>query len=129
MLFCKKCKNMLYVRHNNEDNDRLYYDCKHCASVFSADELEGGSSLISSFNYEDDQSSFKQFLNPNIKYDNTLPHIDYIKCPNIKCTKNPTATNDVIFIKYDIVSLKFVYYCTYCECFWKNNTNTIMQSH
>lgn len=80
------------------------------------DNSEECDECVMNINYTDDKHNYQQFMNINIKYDKTLPHVNNIKCPDIKCKK----TTDTIYIKYDLNNMKYLYFCCNCEKFWKN---------
>jgi DNA-directed RNA polymerase subunit M/transcription elongation factor TFIIS len=128
--FCRQCQNMLYMSFRSEDGrPELIYHCKQCLFEESATTMRAGTghkvvAPIHTENYEDDQASYKQFVNDYIREDSTLPHISDIECPNTKCSRPPKAMNDVLLVKYDVVNLKYLYHCTYCSTFWKTNSNS-----
>lgn len=116
MKFCNICDNMLYAKC--EDNSHLLYFCKNCnANVeLSPDEL---ARPIVDTQLVDDDQAYLLYMTKNIKYDASLPRVETIKCPNIKCSKPEGVPNQVIFTKYNPNHLKFVYFCCHCENFWK----------
>ena len=70
--------------------------------------------------------------NPHPDYDETVPitRIDIGKkrkltlCINCffihkECSKKKDEMDEVIYIKYDNENMKYLYYCVYCEKFWK----------
>ena len=131
MKFCNYCDNMLYITVKEETE--LEYECKNCNFKTDVEKSEGSSlnvlnqnytadkestteECVMNINYTDDAHNYQQFMNKNIKYDKTLPHVNNIKCPDEKC-KKPT---DTIYIKYDINNMKYLYFCCNCETFWKN---------
>lgn len=123
MDFCKLCENMLYIRFDKQTNMLENY-CKNCN--FSEEVKSNESIAIIENNYENDESSGVNIdddnvLNVNIKYDPTLPRVNNIECPNKDCTKKDNEENEVIYMKYDKVNMKYRYYCVYCENVWKNN--------
>lgn len=76
--------------------------------------------LILENNYDQDMSSYKHFMTPYIKYDTTLPRVKNIKCANTSCKNKDPEKQEVLYIKYDNVNMKYLYYCCHCEHFWKN---------
>ena len=116
MDFCKLCENMLYIK--TEDN-RLFNHCKNCSNSVEIDSNNKSIPIIEN-NYEEENINYHTFINPYIKHDPTLPRVNNIVCPNVKCTKKKNEDNEVIFIKYDNENMKYLYYCLYCEKFWKN---------
>jgi len=120
MKFCARCDNMLYISLSVASvaggDPQLTYTCKHCgATEYSA----GPSTAVLSTDYADDQASFNQFATPYIRHDPTLPRVSDVACPNEQCTRAPEAPNEVIYVKYDPVNLKYLYHCVHCSHFWK----------
>jgi hypothetical protein len=111
--FCQMCGNMMYIK--NDEAGIIYY-CKNCNFTRTPD--NGQRSFCIHTNAQDDSMKYAMFLNPNIKYDPTLPHVA-IPCTNTSCTKPATSDNDVIYMKYDHANMKYIYFCTYCNHFWK----------
>lgn len=124
MMFCDVCENMMYIIL--DDEDKLQYKCKNCMHVVDAkgdgdDDGKGAANMcVLGKNYIDDETKYKQFVNPNIKYDPTLPRVNAIPCANPNCTKPKGEDNEVIYVKYDKENLRFMYYCCFCEAFWKS---------
>lgn len=136
MKFCDVCNNMLYV--STDDQSGLVLYCKNCSykNVMTKEEDsiqltnvqrkgttgadEQSDTCIMNINYADDARSYKQYLTPNIKYDMTLPRVNNIPCPNKDC-KSKTNDSEVIYIKYDNMNMKYLYFCCKCEQFWKQD--------
>lgn len=117
MKFCNLCENMLYIK--TEEN-KLYNYCKNCSNLIEY-KSDNKSILIIENNYKfDNIQNYQTYINPYIKYDPTLPRVNNIVCPNTKCTKKKDQENEVIYIKYDNENMNYLYYCVYCENFWKN---------
>ena len=137
MRFCDLCDNMLYIKLGvGEDSKggeggggggstKLTYACKNCGFVRAGEEEEeGGASnprdgMIIDANYMSDVATFRQYVTPYIKHDPTLPRVNNIPCPNAACTRAKDASPEVIYVKYDVANLKFLYHCTHCAAFWK----------
>lgn len=113
MKFCDHCDNMLYVSVN--ENKKLVHYCKTCANKVVNESSD--SVLVINDNKIDDTIKYAQYLNKHLKHDPTLPRVNNIVCKNETC-KQPT--NEVIYIKYDHVNMKYLYYCCHCEQFWKS---------
>lgn len=123
MEFCDICKNMMYIVQDGPEATPttttvtgLVYRCRNCQYVKACDKK---TKIISMMNFADDELIYRQFLNNNLKYDPTLPHVDNIPCKNAECTKKPHEPNDVIFIKYDNKNMRFLYTCCYCQAHWR----------
>ena len=120
MEFCENCSNMLYISVDNTDEDKsiLKNYCKNCN--FSKELPNNESRAIIENVYENTENiNYKLFINPHIKYDPTLPRVNNIKCINKECSKKKDEMDEVIYIKYDNENMKYLYYCVYCEKFWK----------
>ena len=112
MNFCKKCDNMYYMQI---DENVLKYYCRNCGN--QDNDINPENLLVSS--YEKKKNATIN-INPYIKYDPTLPHLNTIRCPNEKCISNtPDQIPDVIYFRYDHTNMKYVYLCTKCDFSWK----------
>ena len=107
---------MFYVSLS-EENDLEYY-CKNCDHKETHKKNEGSVCVIDD-NKIDDFTKYSQYINKYVKYDPTLPRVDNIKCTNQNCSKKEDAKNEVIYIKYDMLNMKYLYYCCHCDHFWK----------
>ena len=116
--FCSNCE-MLSNLLENEEN-KLYWGCKNCGNI---DEFKIENGLIYSNDYDIDLS---ETINNNkyIAYDNTLPIIKNnknIKCPNSDCESVvENKESNILYIKYDIKDMKYMYICKYCGIKWLN---------
>lgn len=126
MKFCDVCNNMLYLSLHQQDETRLMYHCKNCAFEVDARDTnnkaegQGQHTAVLGKNYIDDETKYRQFVNPDIKFDPTLPRLNTIECINPACSKPQGLDNEVIYIKYDQTHMKFMYYCCFCETFWRS---------
>lgn len=114
MKFCKVCDNMMYLRLDEED--RLTHMCKTCGDVENDDTTR----CILGKNYVDDEVKYQQYVNPNIKFDPTLPRVNGIRCVNSSCSKPSSEDDEVMYIQYDTENKRYMYYCCFCEQFWKS---------
>ena len=117
MKFCSVCDNMLYIRIGDAGATMLY-TCKHCGFGIKAEETASKSCVLET-NYSDDHSMYRQYASDLIKHDPTLPRVSNIPCENPACSRKEGAPHEVIFVKYDPVKLKYMYFCCHCESFWK----------
>jgi len=115
--FCDMCDNMLYIKVNEQKHPHFY--CKCCNYVRNIDE-ENEIITILDKDENIDALEYSAYLNPNLQYDPTLPHIN-IPCPNSDCNKPKDKDNDVIFIRYNHNNMKHIYICTYCKNNWLIN--------
>lgn len=116
MDFCSLCENMLYIKIDIDDENKLKNYCKNCN--FEKELPKNKSIAILENNYEKEEINYELFINPYIKYDPTLPRVNNIKCSNTNCTKKKDKDDEVIYIKYDNENMKYLYYCIHCEHFW-----------
>jgi len=127
MEFCDICDNLLYLR--TEDNKTLMKYCKHCNFVKNDETSEGGRSLkVAETLYSDDDLLYLQFQNKYLRYDPSLPRVcdPAITCPNGDCSgpkdalkKGVEFKNQVLYIKYHPVHMKYLYCCDYCGTTWR----------
>ena len=133
MEFCKKCDNIYYI--NLTQNGKIIYKCKKCKNTEELDD-ENNSNLgkrkkyLIKTNIQTKSLSYDHIINDYTCYDNTLPRITHINCPNPECSRNikkveegkgekvekeEKEEKDIIFIRYDDINLKYVYLCTTCK--------------
>ena len=115
MKFCSLCDNMMYISLSGDR--KMSYHCKNCKNVEECESEE--SVCVLDNNHIDNESNYKQYLNKYLRYDNTLPRVTNITCPNPACTRKDDQTNEVIIIKYDFVDMKYLYHCEHCLEFWR----------
>ena len=118
--FCKMCGNLMYIKMVTDESAEqrptgIIHYCKNCG--FEVPRPENTPFCIHT-SMQDESMKYSVFLNPNIKHDPTLPHVS-IPCPNQDCNKDEEAEDDVIYMKYDHANMKYIYFCTHCEHFWK----------
>lgn len=122
MRFCKGCENMLEIELRNsataEHKPELWYVCRHCGQVDAV--ADSSSTMIMSTDYSDDKTLYMQYVTPHIRYDPTLPRVSDIKCASSSCSRAEGVAEEVIYIKYDPVQLKYLYHCLHCGTFWKS---------
>ena len=116
MKFCQICNNMLYVSSNPEK--QLTYYCNMCSKSEVIDTSHQSVCIIDD-NKVDDTILYNQYITKNIKYDPSLPRVNNIECPNQECSKKTTEEPETIYLKYDFPNMKYLYYCCYCEHFWR----------
>ena len=127
MKFCNSCENMLYIRLLKEDSNNLVYYCRNCGETY--DEINETNICVIDSNLNNKTTSYLQNINEYTKLDPTLPRSQSIKCPNQNClSKLPDddsnkLNNEVIYLRYDDINLKYIYICSHCDTIWKSNTN------
>ena len=122
MHFCNKCDNMYYIRLSGENNDILTYYCRNCGNQ----DLNTEQNIkISSTNVLDKNESYNNFVNKYTKYDNTLPRVNELKCPNTECGTNNEEDNDIekniLLIRVNEDSMKYINLCSTCNTIWDSN--------
>ena len=129
MEFCDICDNLLYLRAEN--NTTLIKYCKHCNFVKNDESANGGVSRsvkVAESLYSDDDLLYLQFQNKYLRYDPSLPRVSdpSITCPNGDCVGPKDAAkngiefkNQVLYIKYHPIHMKYLYCCDYCGTTWR----------
>ena len=122
MHFCKICENMYYIRLKDDDSNSLIYYCRKCGNEDNTTINMSKSILKQVINGNNDNKS-TSYINKYTKFDRTLPRINYIKCPNSSCITNnsdfDSNTKEIIYIRYDNISMKYLYLCSHCDTSWK----------
>lgn len=123
MHFCNICKNMYYLKINIENPNTLVYYCRNCGNEDS--ELSNKNICVSETILKGKKQKYTHIINEYTKYDNTLPRINTIKCPNIECPSNNSddVKKEVIYVRYDDINIKYVYLCAICDYVWNTNNN------
>lgn len=122
MKFCVQCDNMLYIKINQEDENKLNYYCRNCGYEDTTLTEEGVCVLDTQI--KKSQQKFDHIINPYTKMDPTLPRTYNMKCPNNECKTNKRDEGDeekpteIIYIRYDDDELKYVYICPECDTNW-----------
>ena len=119
MKFCTICSNMYYIKLDDEDNNKIVYYCRNCGN--NNNELMDGKCILKE-NITKSDNKYSIYINKYTKLDNTLPRINYIKCPNDKCMSNSaefdTKNREIIYIRYDDINMKYMYLCSHCDITW-----------
>jgi DNA-directed RNA polymerase subunit M/transcription elongation factor TFIIS len=119
MEFCPVCNNMLYIKAAPLEEDELpavIFHCKNC--LFERRQQDREKCLCVSVTTQNDKNMYSIYMNPYLSYDPTIPRVDNIPCPNTACTKPSDKKQNVMYLKYDAVNMKYLYHCTYCQHFW-----------
>jgi DNA-directed RNA polymerase subunit M/transcription elongation factor TFIIS len=123
MKFCVKCDNMYYIKIDENNDCKLTYYCRNCGHVDETLVEEGVSVLTTQL--KNSGQSFKHIVNQYTKLDPTLPRIHNIKCPNTACKTNndDKIVPEIIYMRYDDDSMKYLYICVTCDALWKTDDN------
>ena len=92
MNFCPQCSNMLYWKTNTPSDynqSSIIQYCKNCPyEDNSSKSFVLRKQIVSSF------KTFEHLVNPNTKYDPTIPRKNNILCPNMDCATNQDVGKD-----------------------------------
>tara|TARA_B100000073_G_scaffold342156_1_gene344778 strand:- start:600 stop:965 length:366 start_codon:yes stop_codon:yes gene_type:complete len=116
--FCPDCDNHLFI-YSDEEKQKLYLGCKSCGKRVEYEETK----CIYNNEYE---INLSETINQNqyLEHDITLPSIhnnQNIQCPNSECISvKEKKPSDVMYIKYEQESMKYIYICKYCKQSWTN---------
>lgn len=125
MHFCIKCDNMYYIRISAEDDNKLIYYCRNCGH--EDDILTKEYICVSSTQLKRTEQKYSHIINKYTKLDPTLPRTTTIRCPNSDCDSNKETNsdsykqNEVIYIRYDDINMKYIYICVNCDTMWKTD--------
>ena len=127
MHFCSKCDNMYYIRINENDNNKLVYYCRNCGNVDN--KLSMTNLCVSKTKIRQNKQIYSHMINEYTKNDVTLPRTKTIKCPNQDCKSNKKKENEneneaqqeVIYLRYDDINMKYIYMCVNCNTTWKTS--------
>ena len=122
---------MYYIKLSDSDNNKLNYYCRNCGNI---DENISSENLhITKQNFNNNSQKIDLFVNQYTKLDPTLPRTNAIKCPNDKCITNMDMgsevdvknseknINEILYIRYDDINMKYIYVCCKCDFIWKTN--------
>jgi DNA-directed RNA polymerase subunit M/transcription elongation factor TFIIS len=118
--YCPVCENYLFMKVDGEDQ-QLWRDCRKCG--FREKDNKGGL-VMEMMIQERSAEGYKILLNEFTRKDPRLPHIrKNIACPNVACDSNRGGHDpDVIYIKYDVVNLMYLYICDICGEQWHSRS-------
>jgi DNA-directed RNA polymerase subunit M/transcription elongation factor TFIIS len=120
--YCPVCENYLYMQVDAESQE-LRRVCRKCG--FKEEDAKGG--LVMEMMIQQKSSEgYKILLNEFTRKDPRLPHIrKNITCPNTSCDSNKGGKEpDVIYIKYDVVNLMYLYICDICGEQWHSRSRS-----
>jgi len=120
--YCPVCENYLYMQVDAESQE-LRRICRKCG--FKEEDAKGG--LVMEMMIQQKSSEgYKILLNEFTRKDPRLPHIrKNITCPNTVCDSNKGGKEpDVIYIKYDVVNLMYLYICDICGEQWHSRSRS-----
>lgn len=118
MEFCDMCDNMLYFK----DNGRVLQKyCKHCAFTKETDAAKIGAIKVTTTLYSEDDLLYMQYKNKYLRFDPTLPRVRDTKvvCPSESCPADKTSPQEVLYVKYHPVHMKYFFQCDTCGTMWR----------
>ena len=123
MKFCKVCQNMYYIKLNENNTNTIIYYCRNCGdedTTITKDDI-----VVSKTIYKNESINFENVINEYTHLDPTLPRTNLIKCPKENCCSNKkpadengNKNNDILYIRYDDINIKYVYLCSSCSFVW-----------
>jgi DNA-directed RNA polymerase subunit M/transcription elongation factor TFIIS len=124
--FCKICRYYLYLEETTVQPDdekeatvQLRRICRNCGYQ----EVMNGGLILELDLKEKTSEGYKILMNEFTKDDPTLPHVHTITCPNEGCESNTSDKDpDVIYLKYDVVNMKYLYICNICDTRWRSKS-------
>lgn len=117
--FCDVCNNLTKLVIEDKI---LKYSCKFCNTQKEVPNIESGICIFTALSDKVDKSILL-LNNKYINNDITLPNIENnsnIKCPNETCESHEKGSS-IKYIKYDMVDIRYMYICNYCNFKWKNS--------
>ena len=118
MKFCKVCQNMYYIKLNENDPNSIVYYCRNCGDEDL--NILNDNIVVSKTVYKNNKKNFENIINEYTHLDPTLPRTKLLKCPDENCSSNKDNNNEIIYIRYDNVNIKYVYLCSKCNFVWTN---------
>jgi DNA-directed RNA polymerase subunit M/transcription elongation factor TFIIS len=116
--YCPVCENYLYMQVDSESQE-LRRMCRKCGFK----EESSGGLVMEMMIQQRSTEGYKILLNEFTRKDPRLPHIrKNITCPNTACESNHGKEPDVIYIKYDVVNLMYLYICDICGDQWHSRS-------
>jgi hypothetical protein len=104
---------------STELNGDLIRICKNCGHT----EKEKKGLVMETIVQGQSSESYKMFFNEFTLEDPRLPHLYNLACPNTTCpSQTGQATSDIVYVKYDIANMKYLYICTRCKTSWHSRS-------
>jgi DNA-directed RNA polymerase subunit M/transcription elongation factor TFIIS len=123
MEFCPDCKNYLFLKTKSkgENGIDVINQCSNCNYMQVVDMKSRKSTCLYENNYNIDILQYLVRKKNLLKYDPTIPHIDFISCINKECpSKTGGVKNDIFYVSLDNKKLYNLYVCNNCMVHWTN---------
>jgi len=119
---------MYYTRLGGDNQNKLIYYCRKCGHEDDTLSSDPRNICVSKTHVKTTEATYRHMLNEYTNMDPTLPRVKNIPCPNAACPsrhgdEGKVAENEVIYLRYDDIHLKYVYICTNCQTVWKSSSN------
>lgn len=112
---CPVCDNYMVLSklsdESLQDKNQYVRECRSCGKS----EYEKPGLVMETIVQESAAESYKVAINEFTTLDPRLPHLTNLKCPKEGCD-----SKDVIYKRYDLQNLKFLYICTKCKTHWRS---------
>lgn len=121
MKFCPACRNMLFGidEETIDGNKTAVLSCRKCSYK---EPITAENPLVYEHVLREDKTS-RLALNPYLKNDPTLNHLDNIECPNDTCiSRSRGVKSDVVAVKINEKNLIWMYQCVHCNASWKQSS-------
>ena len=121
MKICTECKNMLYIKIDANDSNKIRYYCAKCGFVDNLLAEEGF--CVTRTQLKKGVQKFNHIINRYTKLDPRLPRIYTIRCPSTACETNVNRVEhpEIIYMRYDDDNMKYLYLCATCDTTWKTD--------
>ena len=104
---------MLFTRLSSEDGEALTLYCPRCGTTQPGDSSTGP---VSSTLIRQQLQKPQYVAGEAAAKDPTLPVAKGIQCPSCAAADRPES--DVVYVRYDATTIKFLYICTGCNHRW-----------
>jgi DNA-directed RNA polymerase subunit M/transcription elongation factor TFIIS len=101
-----------------EDADSAYLSCRKCDYK---QEISKENPVVYDHVLREDKTT-RHIMNPYLKFDPTLAHLDNIICPNTDCTSRKSGKSDIVPVKINEKNLVWMYQCVVCGNTWKQKS-------
>jgi len=120
--FCEGCKSLL-----NDFDERVVDGAKTAVRVCSRCDytipIDKKNPLVYEHILREDKTTSLS-MNPNLKHDKTLQHLDNMACSNEECPSKSGEPWDVVAKRLDHLKLVWFYQCCNCDRMWTQNAGT-----
>lgn len=121
MKFCPVCRNMLFGidEETVEGTKTAVLSCRKCEYK---EPVSSENPLVYEHVLREDRTA-QLALNPYLKHDPTLIHLDNIQCPSEDCpSRGKGVKPDVVAVKINEKNLIWMYQCVHCDATWKQSS-------